>query len=121
MPVHLEPLAPKDAVAWLKAKKLSPTFDWRDLWKAAQENAFAISGVTELDLLDDFQEEIARAIDEGFAFEQFQADAEKILRYHGWWGPAITEDPLTGRKRTVNLGNANRLRTIFRTNIGSAL
>jgi hypothetical protein len=119
--VQLQPLTPEEALKWFKAKGLQPTFDWRDLWRAAKENAFAISGVTELDLLDDMQDEIARAIDEGLSFGQFQADAEKILRYHGWWGPAITEDPITGRKRKVNLGNANRLLSIYRTNIGSAL
>ena len=32
------------------------------------------------------QDEIGRAIDEGLSFEQFQADAEKILRYHGGRG-----------------------------------
>ena len=92
--VQLQPLSPKQALEWFKSKGLQPTFDWRDLWRACQENAFAISGVTELDLLDDMQDEIGRAIDEGLSFEQFQADAEKILRYHGWWGPAITEDPV---------------------------
>ena len=121
MDVQLQPLSPKEALAWFKAKGLQPTFDWKDLWRACQENAFAISGVAELDLLDDMHDEIGRAIDEGLSLEQFQADAEKILRYHGWWGPAIAEDPITGRKRKINLGNANRLRTIYRTNIGGAL
>ena len=121
MPVRLEPLSPHDAVQWLRARKLQASFDWKDLWRIAQESSFAIAGVTELDLLSDFQEAISVALEEGMAFEQFQDNAEKILRYHGWWGPAITEDPLTGKQRTVNLGNANRLRNIYRTNIGSAL
>jgi SPP1 gp7 family putative phage head morphogenesis protein len=122
MPVlQLEALAPDRAIEWFKRKGLRVSFDWRDLWQAADEQAFSVAGITSLELLSDIQEELTRALESGMSFEEFQKHAEQILRYHGWYGPTVVEDPISGRKREVSLGSAHRLETIFRSNIGSAL
>jgi uncharacterized protein with gpF-like domain len=71
--------------------------------------------------LDDIRDEIARALESGLPFENFQKEAEKILRYHGWFGPVVSTDPITGRERTIDLSSAHRLETVFETNVGAAL
>src|ERR1700735_704889 len=118
-----EALPPGRAIEWWKRRGLTlePTFDYKGVWAACEKNAFAIAGITELDLLSDIHSEIGRALESGLPFAEFQQNAEKIIRYHGMWGETVTTDPITGDERTVELGTGNRLQNIFETNINLAL
>lgn len=46
-------IVPKEALAWFKAKKLKPGFDYRDVWLEEHSAAFTVAKMTQLDLLSD--------------------------------------------------------------------
>jgi uncharacterized protein with gpF-like domain len=46
-------IIPKEALAWLKSKKLTPGFDYRDVWKQEHSIGFTVAKMTQLDLLSD--------------------------------------------------------------------
>ena len=57
-------------------------------------------------------------IRDGENFETFRGRLEPQLQSKGWWGRKEVPDPDDpGKTRTVQLGSARRLRTIFETNI----
>ena len=119
--LQLEALAPQEAIAWLKRRGLRVSWNWKDLWDIADHQSFMVSSVTSLELIDDLRDEIARALESGMPFEDFQGKAEKILQYHGWFGKRISQDPITGKEREVEISNAARLENIFTTNINAAI
>ena len=46
-------LPPRDAVAYLESKGITPTRHWYDIWQEAQAKAVTVSGMTRFDLLED--------------------------------------------------------------------
>jgi len=123
MPAKIEDLQPEDAIKYWRRRglNLAPTFDYRDGWLAAEQNAFAIAGVVELDLLEDMHDEIGRALETGLPFDVFKENTEKIIRLHGMWGEQVVTDPITGAERTVDISTAGRLKNIFETNCNRAI
>ncbi|KFB93667.1 Mu-like phage morphogenesis protein [Trabulsiella guamensis ATCC 49490] len=110
-------LVPEEALAWLKAKKLKPGFDYRDVWQDEHRAAFTIAKMTQLDLLADVRQLVEAALENGRTFAQFRAELEPLLIKRGWWGQKLTDDPLTGETKLVQLGSDRRLRVIYDTNM----
>lgn len=113
-------IIPKEALAWLKAKKLKPGFDYRDVWKEEHSAAATVAKMTQLDLLSDTMALVSDALEQGQTFREFQKLLEPLLVKRGWWGEREMEDPLTGETRVVQLGSDSRLRTIYNTNMRTA-
>lgn len=113
-------LVPKEALAWLKAKKLKPGFDYRDVWQEEHRNSFTVAKMTQLDLLADVRRLVEDAQKNGQTFTQFQAELEPLLIKRGWWGQKLMDDPLTGETRMVQLGSDRRMRVIYDTNMRTA-
>lgn len=115
-----EPLIPKEVLAWLKAKKLRPGFDYRDVWREEHRNSFTVAKMLQLDLLSDVKALVEDALQSGQTFSEFREALQPLLIKRGWWGVQEMDDPLTGETRTVQLGSDRRLRTIFDTNMRTA-
>lgn len=113
-------IIPKEALAWLKSKKLKPGFDFRDIWREEQSVSFTVAKMTQLDLLQDVKSLLEEALADGQTFIQFRETLKPLLVKRGWWGVQMMDDPLTGESRQVQLGSDHRLRTIYDTNMRTA-
>lgn len=113
-------IIPKEALAWLKSKKLKPGFDFRDIWREEQSVSFTVAKMTQLDLLQDVKRLLEEALADGQTFTQFRETLKPLLVKRGWWGVQMMDDPLTGESRQVQLGSDRRLRTIYDTNMRTA-
>ncbi|QLR62490.1 hypothetical protein HV341_10620 [Citrobacter sp. RHBSTW-00976] len=113
-------IIPQEALAWLKAKKLTPGFDYRDVWRDEHSIGFTVAKMTNLDLLSDVKSLVEEALAEGQSFAQFREVLKPLLVKHGWWGKQEMNDPLTKESRVVQLGSDRRLRTIYETNMRTA-
>jgi Phage Mu protein F like protein len=111
---------PNEALAFFRAKKLKPGFDYRDVWREEHATAFTVAKAMEIDLLYDIQGALDQAIEEGLPLAQFKKNLKPTLVRQGWWGKSEETDPVTGEKKMVELGSPRRLRTIYRTNINIA-
>ncbi|HAT7513526.1 TPA: hypothetical protein JAV82_001269 [Kluyvera ascorbata] len=113
-------IIPKEALAWLKSKKLTPGFDYRDIWREEHSLGFTVAKMTQLDLLQDVKTILEDALASGQTFAQFRETLKPMLVKRGWWGVQMMDDPLTQETRSVQLGSDRRLRTIYDTNMRTA-
>ncbi|HBQ8816117.1 TPA: hypothetical protein OEL94_001291 [Klebsiella pneumoniae] len=113
-------IIPKEALAWLKSKKLQPGFDYRDVWKQEHSIGFTVAKMTQLDLLSDVKALVEDAMASGQSFAEFREVLKPLLVKRGWWGQQMMDDPLTGETKPVQLGSDRRLRTIYDTNMRTA-
>lgn len=113
-------LPPEEALKWFREKGYALTFDWRDLWASQHARAFTVAKATQLDVLADIREALDKALAGGGTLAEFKKGLRPTLQRKGWWGEKEEVDPLTGESRLVQLGSANRLRTIYETNLRSA-
>ncbi len=118
--VTLEPLPPKEAIAYFEQKGYKIGFNWQDVWQAEHQAAFTVAKVMQQDILEDIRKEVSRALAEGTTYETFAKRLTPILKDKGWWGKQPMVDPLTGAEREVQLGNPRRLKVIYDTNLRTA-
>jgi hypothetical protein len=118
----VEPFAlpPEEAIKWFEEKGYKFSFDWRDTWLEQHRWAFTVAKAMQLDLLADIRAAVDQALSEGVSFGEFQKQLRPILQQRGWWGEQEQTDPKTGETKTVQLGSARRLRTIYDTNMRQA-
>lgn len=114
--LKLEPLQPKDAIAYFRQKGLKTGFDYRDVWQDEHAKAFTVAKMMSRDLLETTRAAVDKAITDGQTFEQFKKGLKPTLQAAGWWGKQEMTDPLTGEGKLVQLGSDRRLRTIFAVN-----
>lgn len=114
-------LPPAEAIAYFQSKGYAISWDWFDTLAQANDAAFTVAKVTQLDILQDIRAELTKALTEGLTFEQFKKNLEPTLRSKGWWGQQTLTNPKTGNPQTVQLGSPWRLRTIYRTNMQTSL
>lgn len=113
-------IVPEEALAWMKAKKLKPGFDYRDVWREEHRIGFTVAKMTQLDLLQDVKMILEDALENGQTFAQFRETLKPLLIKRGWWGTQMMDDPLTQETRVVQLGSDRRLRTLYDTNMRTA-
>ncbi|WP_345859314.1 phage minor head protein [Shewanella algae] len=115
-----ESIIPKESLAWLRAKRLTPGFDYRDVWREEHNSAFTVAKMMQLDLLADTKAALDDALEQGLTFRQFARRLKPELIKAGWWGKSVMVDPMDGSEKPVQLGSDNRLKTIYRTNMRTA-
>lgn len=113
-------LIPKQALEYIKNKKLHPAFSYKDVWNEEHATAFTVAKAMQLDVLSDIKGAVEKAIEKGTTFEQFKKELKPTLMQKGWWGKREMTDPLTGGTITAQLGSDRRLKTIYSTNLRSA-
>ena len=113
-------LAPKDAVAYFRAKGAHLSWNWTDTETERHATSFTVAKVTSFDVLQAIHNEVDRAISQGRTFAQFKDALKPRLQELGWWGKKEVLDIDTGEITKAQLGSTRRLRTIFQANVQSA-
>lgn len=73
-----------EAIRFFRQKVRIPTARWDELQTGAHRKAFTVAGALTDDLLADFQAEIAKALEEGTGYSDFQKRFREIVRDRGW-------------------------------------
>jgi hypothetical protein len=110
---------PQAAIDFLAAKKLTPGFDHRDVWRHEHLANFTVAKAMQLDVLRTVHESLLSALAQGQTFESWKRDLRPNLQRLGWWGKTEAVDPLTGEVREINVGS-RRLKRIYQTNMRTA-
>jgi len=111
---------PTEAMGYFKAKGLRATFSYADMIGRANDQAFTVAKMMDVDMLKQVRDSLDSALSNGVSFNQWKSEISPILKAAGWWGDSPMPDPLTGQMVNAQLGSAWRLETIFRTNMQTA-
>jgi len=111
---------PEQAIGFFRAKGLQPTFSYADMLGEANDHAFTVAKMMDVDMLGQVRASLDSALANGTPFKQWADDLLPTLQAGGWWGRKEMLDPLTGQVVVAQLGSPWRLETIFRTNMQSA-
>ena len=114
-------LPPEKAIEFFKSKGYEIGWDWKAVAANAQRQSFTVAKVMSADVLQFFKDELDKALKEGKTFEQFKAAITPRLEEAGWKGKREVVNPADGSKATVNLTSPSRLKTIYQTNMQSAM
>lgn len=99
------PVSFDEAIAKFGDKLPMTRDEWDSLTLEQQQKAFTVSGVAQLDVVQDVYDSIGRAIDEGTSFADWSDGIDAVLE--DAWGGSV-ENP------------GWRIETIFRTNVQKA-
>ena len=113
-------IIPREALAFLRNKKLRTGFSYKDVWHEEHAAAFTVAKAMQMDVLSDLHTAVIKAMEQGQSFEGFKKNIKPILEQKGWWGKKQMLDPLTGNMVNAQLGSDRRLKTIYRVNMRSA-
>jgi SPP1 gp7 family putative phage head morphogenesis protein len=73
-----------DAINHIRQKLKVPTRRWDSLMGEAHAKAFTVAGAMKMDLVNDFHESIASALENGTTLADFRKDFDSIVAKHGW-------------------------------------
>ena len=97
---------PEDAIDFLKSKKIKINWDWREQEELIKQHSFTVAKVSNADILQDIQDSLVTALNEGKPYNDFQKEIQDKFIDKGF---AKKED-----------GSAWRLDNIYRTNLQSS-
>jgi SPP1 gp7 family putative phage head morphogenesis protein len=97
---------PEEAVKYFKSKGLKISDNAKERIKAIKEHGFTVTGVTKLDILNDYKDMLVKAIEEGITLSEFKKQLGERLATRGWF----TKDEDNGELPPWRLNN------IYRTN-----
>lgn len=104
-------LPPEEAIAFLESKGMKITWSWREAMDLAAQQSFTVAKAMRMDILQDIRGAVEKSVAQGETFYDFRKNLEPTLRAKGWWG----------KVNGAQLGSPHRLKTIYRTNMQSAL
>lgn len=108
---------PQDAIAAFQRRELlQPSFRWQDVFDEEHGRAFAVAGVSRLDVLQVFRDELDLTLAGGRSLADFRSRVRPALAAKGFWGDIEVQDPTTGERRITRFDDA-RLKTIFDVNM----
>ena len=84
MPVELGNIPALEAIENIRSKLAIPTKRWDDYLDLPRAKAFTIAGATKVDLLNDLQEDIAQALENGESISNFRKRFDSTVQKHGW-------------------------------------
>lgn len=128
-------LPPAKAVEYLRKKGLRISGAWYTVWKQQHQQSFTVANVAKLDLLQNIRDLVRDAVEgrlttdangdtykRAIPFQQFKKDFKRNIANRGW---LIIDDevvaPSTGEIISTRLGSTARLKTIYQTNVQTAL
>lgn len=118
MPVNVDP--PASVAEYFNRKQLKPSFDYRDVWLEEHAHAFTVAKTSGFDVLADIQDVLKSGLNEGKSRHQLALELEEAMVKKGWWGIKELTDPISGKKRDVQLGSPRRINTIVDANLRTA-
>ncbi len=112
---------PKEAVDYLRRKRVRMGYDYREVWREEHAIAFTVANMMKLDMLKDVQASITKALEEGTPADTWKKGMAEEMAKRGWWGryqPPDPNDPkdVADAKRYMSW----RLDTIWRVNTRQA-
>lgn len=119
-------LEPKDAIRFLQAKGAQVSGNWTEWLDGQHARAFTVANVTKLDVLQDIQDSLAKALKGGQTLQQWKDGLIPELQRKGWWQRQGSTTELQAAGRVDEQGviakglTPHRLKTIFQTNMQSA-
>lgn len=123
---HSISLEPKDAIAYLQGKGAQVTGSYTDWLDGQHARAFTVANVAKLDVLQDIQDSLAKALKGGQTLQQWKDGLIPELQRKGWWQRDATTEQLQTAGRVDAQGviakglTPSRLKTIYATNMQSA-
>ncbi|HOV13639.1 MAG TPA: phage minor head protein [Spirochaetota bacterium] len=103
---------PKDALDFLKLKKIVPSENWDDLKHGEHSHAFTVAHSLTADILNDIFEAMNNALEKGQSFKDFKKNIKPILKEKGWYGG---RDNISKEQKNSYLNW--RLKIIYKTNM----
>ncbi len=71
---------PKDAIAFLRHKKIVPVEKWDEISGAEHAHAFTASHITNTEALESIRSEIVKAKEEGIPYEKFKGNFLDLMQ-----------------------------------------
>lgn len=115
--IVLQPLPPKEAIAFFRQKGFKIGFNHQDVWQEEHQAAFTVAKAMSVDVLKAIRSAVDDALANGTTFRDFRKNLKPVLQQKGWWGQSEMIDPLDGQKKQVQLGSTRRLELIYDTNL----
>lgn len=100
-----------------RGTNLFPSEHWAEVWQEQHHAGFTVARSAGFDILKDIHTELMKAMENGTTFTDFKRNLVPVLQKKGWWGKTTVTDPVSGEKKTVQLGSIRRLQTIFDVNM----
>lgn len=119
-------LEPADAIRFLQAKGAQVSGSWTEMLDGQHARAFTVANVAKLDVLQDIQDSLAKALKSGQTLQQWKDGLIPELQRKGWWKREASTAELQAAGRVDAQGviakglTPHRLKTIFQTNMQSA-
>ncbi|END2883154.1 minor capsid protein, partial [Salmonella enterica] len=108
-------LAPKEAVAYFRAKGQHIGWNWYETAADVHARSFTVAKAARVDVLTTIQGEVERALAQGVGKQEFIDTLAPRLKKLGWWGKQVIVDS-AGNAETVQLGSPRRLALIYNVN-----
>lgn len=96
-------------------------WNWHDTLAHQHAESFVIAKMAQADMLTYMHDSLVRAQREGWSFGRWNRDVVPQLQRDGWWGKKEQLNPKTGKMEMVQLGSPARMRTIFNTQMRTAM
>ncbi|MBU1187757.1 MAG: minor capsid protein [Gammaproteobacteria bacterium] len=113
-------LPPEEVIEYFKSKGFEVSWNWFDVLKDQHTRAFTVAKATQAQVLQTIYGEVRDALQEGITEREFIRRMTPKLKALGWWGRQEVVNEV-GAIIDVQLGSPHRLKTIFRTNMRTAL
>ncbi|ENT9584636.1 phage minor head protein [Salmonella enterica] len=108
-------LAPKETVAYFRAKGQHIGWNWYETAADVHARSFTVAKAARVDVLTTIQTEVERAISQGVSQQEFIDTLSPRLKKLGWWGKQVIVDS-AGNAEEVQLGSPRRLALIYNVN-----
>lgn len=73
-----------EAIDFFREKANVTSTSWTDVWQKANAKAFTVAGAATDALVEDFRQEVAKALEAGTTLQEFRGQFDAIVRRHGW-------------------------------------
>lgn len=74
----------REAIAFFRQKTNVPTQSYLDVWAEAHTRSFMVAGAATDALVQDFREEIMKALEQGTTLQDFRRSFDQLVTKHGW-------------------------------------
>jgi len=98
-------MQPENAIAYLKQKRVTESWDWQDMLDDAHVSAFTIAKSAEMDVAHDIHQAVLKAAETGQTFDDFKRDLMPVLEKKGWVGRQTVPNPDTGEEEEILIEN----------------
>jgi hypothetical protein len=74
----------REAISFFRQKTNLPTQSYLDVWAEAHTRSFMVAGAATSALVQDFRDEVTKALEQGTTLAEFRAAFDALVIKHGW-------------------------------------